>query len=98
MNFVKDVIVKGVDIMNKNKKCEILFNEIKELSDKYKLVGDMIRILSSSVQNLDFMCKEDLPIFIENCKIVRNAIDKNYTNTLDKLNEIYRDIVEIYEE
>ena len=84
--------------MNINRECERVFLDYKNVSNDWIRIGHAISHLSACVQNPDFMCPADLDLFKENCKMVSDNMNKTIENTKKELNELYRRVIEIYDE
>lgn len=82
--------------MDKNKQCEILFNRIKQIGNKYAQIGETIKMLNVYVQNPDFIKQEDWIMFDNECRIVADIVKREHEDSVKQLNEIYSEIMEIY--
>ena len=82
--------------MNVERECKNIFEDYKDLSNDWNRVGHAISHLSAIVQNPDFMCPQDLEIFNDNCKMISENMNETITNTKKELNELYKQVLEVY--
>lgn len=82
--------------MNKEELCYDIFNEIKELSEKWNRVGFRINLLSSSVQNPKWIKSENFEATQDYFVMLKQDIDNTYNYVNDELKKKYNEIYDIY--
>jgi esterase/lipase len=82
--------------MDKNKQCERLFQDIKDVAKNYSDMYYIIESLSGIVQNPDFMNPQDVYQWNQECKMVSDLMDNNLKDYKQELSRIYREVNKIY--
>lgn len=81
----------------KREKCYEIFNRYKEVSKKIEHMAFSINHLKSSVQNPDFITKEDFKIVAESNAIVLKNLEIDFSKCYGELLDLYREVAEIYD-
>ena len=84
--------------MDKNKQCERLFQDIKDVAKNYSDMYYMIESLSGIVQNPDFMDFQDIYQWNQEYKMVSDLMDNNLKECKQELSRIYQEVNKIYKE
>ena len=84
--------------MDKNKQCERLFQDIKDVSKNYSDMYNIIESLSGIVQNPDFINPQDIYQWNQECGMVSNLMDNNLKECKKELSRIFKEVNKIYEE
>lgn len=84
--------------MDKNKQCERLFQDIKDVAKNYSDMYYMIESLSGIVQNPDFMNPQDISQWNQEAKMVSDLMDNNLKECKQELSRIYQEVNKIYKE
>jgi len=84
--------------MDKNKQCERLFQDIKDVAKNYSDMYYMIESLSGIIQNPYFMNPQDIYQWNQECKMVSDLMDNNLKESKQELSRIYQEVNKIYKE
>jgi hypothetical protein len=93
---VEDLLGIWENTMDKNKQCERLFQDIKDVAKNYSDMYYMIESLSGIVQNPDFINPQDIYQWNQGCKMVSDLMDNNLKDCKQELSRIYREVNKIY--
>ena len=84
--------------MNKNKQCERLFQDIKDVAKIYSDMYYIIESLNGIVQNPDFINPQDIYQWNQEAKMVSDLLDTNLKDCKKELGSIYIEVNKMYKE
>lgn len=80
----------------KKQKCYEIFNKYEEISEKFNQMAYSINHLKSSVQNPDFIRKDDFQVVADNESMVLKKLERDFNKCYGELLDLFKEVADIY--
>lgn len=82
--------------INTKRKCYEIFNKYEEISKKFNQMAYSINRLKSSIQNPDFIRKDDFQVVADNEAIVLKNLEIDFNKCYGELLDLFKEVADIY--
>lgn len=82
--------------INTKKKCYEIFNRYEEVSKKFEKMAYSINHLKSSVQNPDFIRKDDFQVVADNEARIMKDLETEFNKCYGELLDLFKEVADVY--